>query len=36
VQTALVEATTTLSYAWAQVLAGDMDDICGGLKEEFE
>jgi hypothetical protein len=33
---ALVEATTTLSYAWAQVLAGDIDDICEGLKEALE
>jgi hypothetical protein len=34
-QDALIDATTTLSYAWAQVLAGDMDDICEGLTEEM-
>jgi len=32
---ALIEATTVLSYAWAQVLAGDMDDICDGFEQSL-
>lgn len=32
---ALIKATTVSSYAWAQVLAGDMDDICDGLEESL-